>query len=333
VIVALDMNINQLRCFHAVVKAGTFSRAAETLHVSEPAVFVQVRSLERFIGFKLLEKFKKEQTPTEVGKLLYGYAEKIFVLVDEAMSTLNSLRDLKTGCLRIGATRAVCQYLMPQVISLFRDEYPLIRIHLDEGRSEELLQGVLSQHYEIAIIARVKYPDEVNAIPFTKDDVLVVVSPESKLLAHKTVSLEQLAAEPVICTDNGSAIRGAVEKAFARKGLKPEAVIEAANMEFIKRLVRQNRGFSFLSSVSVRDEIRRGELATLPLDDDNFSIYVDLVHVKGKILSPVASTFLNFLQENRNLTSLRKLIDTISRRGSARGNGGSGDHRRVRGPT
>ena len=190
---ALDVNINQLRCFHAVVKAGTFSRAAEALHVSEPAVFVQVRSLERFIGFKLLEKFKKDQMPTEVGKLLYDYAEKIFVLVDEAMNTLHGLRDLKTGCLRIGATRAVCQYLMPPVVTLFQDQYPLIRVNLDEGRSEELLQGVMLHRYEIAIIARLNYPDEVNAIPFTKDDVLLVVSPASKLLQKRSVSLEELA--------------------------------------------------------------------------------------------------------------------------------------------
>jgi DNA-binding transcriptional LysR family regulator len=321
------MNINQLRCFHAVVRTGTFSKAADELHVSEPAVFVQVRSLERFVGFKLLEKFKREQMPTEIGKMLDDYAERIFVLVEEAMNTIEGLRDLKAGCLRLGATRAVCQYLMPPVVSLFQDEYPLIKVHLDEGGSEELLRGVLRHGYEIAIIARMNYPDEVNAVPFTKDEVLLVVSPVSKLLRKGKISLQELAEEPVVCASSGTAIRTAIEKAFEKKGLKPQAVIEAPNIEFIKHLVKQDRGYSFLSSVCVRDEIRRGELATMPLDDDSFSLYVDMIHLKGKVLSPIASTFLSFLQARRNLSSLGRLTDTISRKASSGRNRSSGAHR------
>lgn len=325
----VDININQLKCFHAVAKTGRFSRAADELHVSQPAVFVQVRALEQFVGFKLLEKLHKEYVPTEGGKLLFEYADKIFALLDETMSVVQGLRDLKAGSLRVGAARAVCQYLMPPVISLFQDEYPLINIHLDEGPSEELLQGVLHNRYEIAIMARVDYPPNVNAIPFTKDEVLLVVSPKSDLLGKGSVSLEQLAQEPVICADKGTAMRTAIEKAFEKKGLKPQAIIEATNTEFIKHLVKQNRGYTFISRVSVRKEIKVGELATLPLENDNIFLYVDVIHVKGKILSPIASTFLNFLQANKNLNSIGKLTDTFSRKASAgRDQGSSGTKRK-----
>lgn len=310
----VDMNINQLRCFHAVAKTGRFSRAAEELHVSQPAVFVQVRALEKFVGFRLLEKLNKDYVPTEGGKLLFEYADKIFALLDQAMSTVQGLRDLKSGVLRIGAARAVCQYLMPPVISLFQDEYPLMNIHLDEGPSEELLQGVLHNRYEIAIMARVDYPPTVNAIPFTKDEVLLVVSPKSDLAQKGSISFEELAEEPVICADKGTAMRTAIEKAFERKGLKPQAVIEAANTDFIKHLVKQNRGYTFISRVSVRREIRNGELVAIPLDDESLYLHVDVIHVKGKMLSPVASTFLNFLQANKNLNSIGRLTDTISRK-------------------
>jgi DNA-binding transcriptional LysR family regulator len=320
----VDLNINQLRCFHAVVKTGRFSRAAEELHVSQPAIFVQVRALEQFVGFKLLEKLNKEQVPTEGGKLLFEYADKIFTLLSQAMSTVQGLRDLKSGVLRIGAARAVCQYLMPPVISLFQDEYPLMNIHLDEGPSEELLQGVLHNRYEIAIMARVDYPPTVNAMPFTKDEVLLVVSPKSDLAQKESITFEELAEEPVICADRGTAMRTAIERAFQKKGLKPQAVIEATNTEFIKHLVKQNRGYTFISRVSVRKEIRNGELVALPLKNDSLSLYVDVIHVKGKMLSPVASTFLNFLQANKNLNSIGKLTDTISRKVSAgRGRGSS----------
>lgn len=317
-----DMNVNQLRCFYAVAKTGRFSKAAEELHVSQPAVFVQVRALEKFVGFKLLEKLNKDQVPTEGGKLLFEYAEKIFALLDQAMSTVQGLRDLKAGVLRIGAARAVCQYLMPPVISLFQDEYPRMNVHLDEGPSEELLQGVLHNRYEIAIMARVDYPPNINVIPFTKDDVLLVVSPKSDLAKKGSVSFEELAQEPVICADKGTAMRTVIEKAFERKGFKPQAVIEAANTDFIKHLVKQNRGYTFISRVSVRREIKEGELVALRPDDDNLYLYVDVIHVRGKILSPVASTFLNFLQANKNLNSIGRLSDTFARKASAgRGQG------------
>jgi DNA-binding transcriptional LysR family regulator len=318
----VDININQLRCFHAVVRNGRFSKAADELHVSQPAVFVQVRALEQFVGFKLLEKLNKEHVPTEGGKLLFEYAEKIFALLDEAMNTVRGLRDLKAGSLRIGAARAVCQYLMPPVISLFQDEYPLLNIHLDEGPSEELLQGVLHNRYEIAIMARVNYPANINVIPFTKDEVLLVVSPKSELLQKGSVSFEQLAQEPVICADKGTAMRTVIEKAFEKKGLRPQAIIEATNTEFIKHLVKQNRGYTFISRVSVRKEIRNGELVALPLENDSLYLHVDVIHLRGKILSPVASTFLNFLQANKNLNSIGKLTDTFARKASAgRGKG------------
>ena len=113
-----------------------------------------------------------------------------------------------------------------------------------------------------------------------------------------------------------AALRSAIENAFEKNGLKPRAFIEAANVEFIKHLVKQNKGYSFLASVSVRDEIRKGELATMTLDEGKFSLHVDVIHLKEKTLSPAASTFLSFLQVNKNLNSIGKLTDAIARKAS-----------------
>jgi LysR family transcriptional regulator, transcriptional activator of the cysJI operon len=246
------------------------------------------------------------------------------------MSTVQGLRDLKAKVLRVGAARAVCQYLMPPVISLFQDEYPDVNIHLDEGPSEELLQGVLRNRYEIAIVARVNYPPNVNAIPFSKDEVLLVVSPKSDLIQEGKVTFERLAEEPVICADKGTALRMAIEKAFEKRGLMPQAIIEATNTEFIKHLVKQNRGYTFISRVSVRKEIRSGELVALPFENDSLSLNVDVIHVKGKIPSPVASTFLNFLQANRTLNSIGTLTDAFARRASVGSSHGSSRAKRKR---
>jgi len=315
---ALEINLSQLRCLYTTLKTGSFSKAADELCVSEPAVFVQVRTLERSIGFKLVEKLKKELIPTEVGKILYDYGERIFGLVEEATNTVRELRDLKGGYLRLGATTVICQYLMPSVISLFQDQYPRIKVHLDDGHSQELMEGVMRHKYEIAIVAEVQYPKEINAIPFSKDELWLVVSPDNQLLRKEKVSLQELTEEPVIFVDSRSAMRNAIQNAFEKKGLKPLATIEAGDVEFIKRLIRQGKGYSFLASICVRDEIRKGELATISLDQEQFSLDIDVIYLKEKVLSPAASAFLHFLQENRKTNKLGGLTDAMIRKASGR---------------
>jgi DNA-binding transcriptional LysR family regulator len=314
---ATELNLNQLRCLYAVVRTGSFSRAADDLCVSEPAVFVQVRSLERFVGFKLLEKHKKTLVPTESGRLLADYAQKIFGLVEEATSALEELRDLKTGHLRIGATRSVCQYLMPAVISVFQDQHPLVRVHLDEGRSMELVQGIVKRRYEIAILARVGYPDDIDATTISRDEVVLIVAPGSRLAKKEKVSFQELAKEPVVSSDSGSGVRNAIEVAFQKRGLLPIAAIEAASPEFIKCFVKQGKGYSFLASLTVRDELRRGELVAVPLEEGSFHLDIDVIRLKNRTLSPLAETLLDSLKEHSNANSLEKLTDAMNREATA----------------
>jgi DNA-binding transcriptional LysR family regulator len=309
------MNLNQLRAFHAVAKTGAFSKAAEELFVTEPAVFIQVRCLERYLGFKLFDKFGKDLRPTEVGRMLFEYAEKIFGLVQDANKAIKELQDLKSGELRIGSAKALAQYLMPVVVSSFQDFYPRIRILLSESSSDELVQGVLNHQFELAMVARVPYPDRINVIPFSKDEIIVVVSPESRLLEKEEVSLKELNDQPVICRDAGSATRFAVWSEFEKQGLKPSAIVEAGNTEFIKDMVKKDKGYSFLASICVRNEIKRRELSTVRLTGNGLILNIDIIHLKGRTLSPAATTFLNFLKESADLDDLGRTTDRIGDRG------------------
>jgi DNA-binding transcriptional LysR family regulator len=311
------MNLNQLRAFHAVAKTGAFSKAAEELFVTEPAVFIQVRCLERYLGFKLLDKFGKDLRPTEVGRMLFDYAEKIFGLVQDANKAIKELQDLKSGELRIGSAKALAQYLMPLVVSSFQDFFPRIKVLLSESSSDELVKGVLNHQFELAMVARVPYPDRVNVIPFSKDKVIVVVSPDSKLLRKKEISLEELNDQPVICRDAGSATRFAVWAEFEKQGLKPSAIVEAGNTEFIKDMVKKDKGYSFLASICVRSEIKHGDLATVHLKGGEFTLEIDIIHLKGKTLSPAAATFLDFLRESVDMEDLGRTADRIGNRGKA----------------
>ncbi|OPY64951.1 MAG: HTH-type transcriptional activator CmpR [Syntrophorhabdaceae bacterium PtaU1.Bin034] len=302
------MNLNQLRAFHSVVKTGTFSRAAENLFVTEPAVFIQVRSLERCLGFKLLDKSGKDLTLTETGKLLYEYAEKIFVLVDEADKAVKEIQEVKSGHLRVAAANTLAQYLMPMVISSFRDNYPRIHLHVDEGSSTEVVKGILAHRYEVAVVARVPYPDKINVLPLSRDEVLLITSPQSSLSLVSKCSLRDLDGQPMICKDIRSATGQAIWTELEKRNVKPSSIIEAGNTEFIKALVGDNKGVSFLAKLCVIDEIDRGELVAVPIEEGPFYLQIDAIHLKGKDLSPAASKFLHFLQQGDNPLNLEHLI-------------------------
>ncbi len=313
-----DMNLNQLRAFYTVIKRGTFSSAANELCVTEPAVFIQVRSLERQLGFTLLDRFGKELRPTEVGRLLYEYAEKIFTLVDEASIAVKELQDLKKGALRLGVTNTLAQHLMPFIISSFGDTYPNIAVRLNQGGSEELVQGIVDHRFELAIVARVPYSDRIHVIPFSKEEVAPVVSPQNRLAQKKHVTLEDLAEEPIICTSAGTGTKLLMQSTFEKRGLKPRAIIEAENREFIKHLVKEDRGYAFLGSLSVRDPVEKGELVILRLEGGKLTMDVDIIHLKGKTLSPAASMFLHFMQTYRDFENLTTIVDEIKKKTAIR---------------
>lgn len=312
------MNLNQLKAFYAVAKTGAFSKAAEELLVTDPAVFIQVRSLERYLGCKLLDKYGKDFLLTEIGRTLFSYAEEIFKIEEEADRAVVEIRSLRSGELRVGTTKAIAQYIMPQAISFFQDLYPRIKVVLSEGSSDELVKGVMNHQVELAFTARVPYPNSISTKPFSRDRIVVVVSPDSELLEKQEVSLQDLSRLPIICRDAGSATRLATSAAFRRVGLKPSSTIESGNTEFIKDMVRKNKGYSLLASICVRTEIRQGCLGEVRLKDRELTLDIDVIHRKGKTLSPPASTFVKSLKECCDPADLARTADMVGERGKTK---------------
>ncbi len=306
------LNLNQLRAFYSVVKTGTFSKAAEELFVTEPAVFIQVRSLERCLGFKLLDKFGKDITLTGNGKLLYEYADKIFRLVDETESAIKEVIALKSGDLRVGTANSLAQYLMPIIITAFQEHHPKIQVHLHEASSTELVKGVLAHDYEAAIVARVTYPDKIESIPLSREEIVLIASPLYKLVSKGTCTFGDLNGSPMICRDIGSATRQAVWHEFERRNIKPSAIIEAGNTEFIKSLVRNDKGIAFLAKICVMKEVEQGVLTIIKLEEGPFFLDIDMIHVKGKTLSPTASAFLQFLQKTSSVENLGSFVQEMT---------------------
>ncbi len=311
----MNINLNQLRAFYAVAKHGTFSRAAKELFVTEPAVFVQVRTLERVLGFKLLDKFGKELRTTEVGSLLYGYAEKIFGLVEEAEKSIREVGALEKGELRVGATNALAQYLLPIVLPAFNAKHPKIQLCVEEAGSTQLVNGIVGRDYELAIVARVAYPDTIEAIPLSRDEIVLIASPKNDLTTRTRCSIKELQRHPMICRDMRSATRLAVWREFEKRNIKPSAIIEAGNTELIKQLVASGRGVCLLPHVCVTREVERKELAIVAVDEGPFFLDIDAVHLKDRTLSPAARMFLHFLKQTTGAEDLNRCVHAMGKKG------------------
>lgn len=311
----MNINLNQLKAFFAAARAGTFSKAADELFVTEPAVFVQVRSLERYLGFKLLHKFGKDLKLTENGKLLYSYAEQIFRLVDEAERAMQDVGTLEKGELRVGTTNALAEYLLPIILPVFNTSHPGIQLYVEVESSSQLVKGILDHNYEIAIVARVPYPEAVQQIPLIREEIVLITSPNSDLASRSGCSLLELSKYPMIGREKRSATRQMVYHEFDKQSIAPSVMIEAGNTELIKNLVITGRGASLLAKVFVKKEVERGRLVIIPVDEGPFFLEIDVIHLKGRSLSPAAETFVQFLGQTANAENLDHFVNAMTQEG------------------
>lgn len=293
------LNLNQLRIFYHAAKHLNFTRAAGALFISQPAVTAQVKSFEAFCNLKLFKKRGRKIYLTDEGQALFEYADKIFKYEKEIEGAIEDMRDLKRGILRLGTTKAYARYFMPSMITNFHKAYPDIKINLDEGSSADMIHSLLDFKNDVAVIAKaVDHPD-VTFIPFSQEEMVVIIAPDHPFAEKSKISFEELAREPFIMKENGSGTRKRVEELFSRLKVEPNILMETSNTEFIKQLVQRGEGVSFLVSEAVAAELLEGKLATVPLKGPKQFLDVSIAYLKSQILSPSAKAFVDTLRRLR----------------------------------
>ncbi len=293
------LNFNQFRIFYHAAKHRNFTRAAEALFISQPAVTAQIKALEEYCGLKLFKKRGRKNWLTDEGNTLFEYAKTIFAMEKDVENTIEDMRKLKRGVLRIGTTKAYARYFMPLMLSSFHHQYPKIKLELNEGSSREMILSLLEFKNEIAIIAKTGDISGVRYIPFSQEEMVVVVAPDDHLIQKRAIDFEALADEPFIMKDKGSGTRNLVDNLFARCRRTPDILMEVGNSEFIKQLVQRGDGVSFLVRESVAEELANGDLAAVPLKGEKIYLDVSIAFLEGQHLSPPAQAFLNTLERLR----------------------------------
>jgi len=298
----LYASLNSLLVFHEVAKRRSFSKAAEELFISQPAVTKHIKELERKVGMGLIQRRRGGFALTEAGKILFKYTHKISSHLMDIENLLEDLKKDHQGILKIGTTESYSKGLMPKLLSGFQASCPFMKIALDVGNSEEIEKSLLVYKNDLVLIAVTKKTSRFESIPFLKEELVLIVSPNHPLVKGKTVSLKELERYPLIIRAKGSTTRRIILQAFKEVGIHPSLLIEAGSSEFIKQWVSEGKGVSIIVKRTVEDEEKRGIIKTIPLLEKLY-LQVAFLYLKEEKSNPAIKTFVNFI-ENQG----RKLI-------------------------
>ena len=300
-----DLNLKQLKVFYYVAERLSFTQAARELFITQPAVTKQIDALEQQCETRLFVRERQGLALTEAGSVLFSYVEKIMRLASEAEQAVSNLKMTPYGVLRLGTTKTFARYLMPPFILQFHEAFPKIRIQLDEGSSQEMAASVLSGHNDLAVVGRIPYEAGLETVPFPSqacDQLAIVVAPSHPLAGRADVALEEIREEPLLLREKGSGVRRLVLEQFEAQGIRPNILLEAGNVDFIKELVRRNAGIGILGLMSLQRELREGTLVAIPIRSEGFTIFIDLVLAREGYRPMAARSFLEFLLPKNDMS-------------------------------
>jgi DNA-binding transcriptional LysR family regulator len=291
------INFNQLRIFYQTAKYQSCSVAAQKLFITQPAVTAQIKAFDDSCNLRLFKKKGRKIYLTDEGKTLFEYAKKVFEYEKEIEDAIEDMKELKKGVLRLGTTKTYARAYMPIFISKYRQSYPNIRIYLNEGSSLEMTNSVFDFKNELVIVAKVEENPQIRFIPLCQEEIVVLLPPDHDIAKKKSVTLSELAKEPIIMKERGSGTRKCLNETFAQKDLVPNILMETNNTDFIKQLVHRGDGISFLVKAAVLKELENRELVTIPIEDCQIITDVNIAYLKNQHLSTPAQAFLGILED------------------------------------
>lgn len=299
------MNLTQLRAFEAVARTGSFSRAAEALAVTQPAVTMQIRELERDCGVQLFERIRRAPRLTEPGRVLQDYARRIFSLLDEARVRLEGARALTTGHLRIVAGPTGASYAAG-FVAAFHDRYPGIRVALSVDTSGRVAERVATLADDIGLLGEEQRDARLARVAFCDDPLVVITAPGHPWARRRSVSVRALAEVALITREAGSTTRVFVEARLGAAARRLRIGMELGSNDAIKRAVELGTGVAIVSREIVRSEVRAGTLRVLGIREPGFVHRIDLVYHKDRAEAALIAAV-------RELAPLRKVRDTARR--------------------
>ena len=286
--------LRQLDILEAVARCGNFSRASAELHLTQPAVSMQIKQLESTLGLPLFEQIGKQIQLTEAGREALRASRTIGRELINLEHTLAGMQGLKGGTLTVSVA-STASYFTARLMALFREKHPDVRVSLNVLNRETLLQHLAENSIDLALMGQPPEGHDLEAQPFMDNPLVVIAAPTHPLADRPRIPLKRLAEESFVGREQGSGTRGAAEKFFAEHGLSLVAAMEMNKNEAIKQAVEAGLGVGVVSLHTVQAELSARRLCVLDVQGFPLRRQWYLVQRRGKRLSPAAQAFVQFV--------------------------------------
>lgn len=294
------MRLTQLRSFYAVARMGSFTGAAEHLHVSQPTITTQVKFLEESYNVELFHRRGRRVQLTQVGEQLMQLAQQIFTLESDAVSLLNDAGELRSGQLRVAA---VGPYHVTRMLADFAQHYPGIKVSVSTGNSQDVLDRLLDYRADVGVLAQIVRDDRFLSVPFSQHPVGIFTSSTHRFARRRSIRLAELQGERMVMREPGSTTRKALELALERARVQPEVVMEISSREVIREAVLQGIGIAAVSTV---EYVPGPGLHLVTISDSDLFTYAHVL----------------CLAERRSMRMVSAFFDTLTPAVEARRRGG-----------
>jgi DNA-binding transcriptional LysR family regulator len=294
------MDTRQLAAFCAVVERRSFSQAADRLGVTQPAVSLQVRALEKRLGTQLLDRSGRRVEPTEAGWRLYRGAQRMLTLEDQLLAEVAASGEgALAGDLVLGASTGPAAVAIPVALAEFQRQNPDVRIYLTVSDTHSVVERVAARGLELGIVGAARRHRGVRFEPFFSDQV-ILACPQGHAFAGRTVSLDELRDETLILMQDGAGVRQVVEDALRRQGVKLRDLdvrLELGLQESVRRAVEAGYGVTFISRTAVEADLAGGRLAEARVEGLDVTREISLASATGRARTRVADAFVAFARE------------------------------------
>jgi DNA-binding transcriptional LysR family regulator len=294
------MDTRQLAAFCAVVERRSFSQAADQMGVTQPAISLQIRSLEKRLGVQLVDRSGRRVEPTEAGRRLYRSAQRLLALEEQLLAELGEEAEGElTGRLELGASTGPGGNVIPIALAEFQQAHPGVEVALSVSDTQRVIEQVARREVELGVVGAVRRQRGVTFEPFFRDEVVLAV-PRGHRFAGRTVTLAELTEEPLILMQEGAGVRQVIEDELREAGVRPRDLdvrLELGLQESARSAVLHGYGVTFISRSAIEADVAAGTIAIASVEGLEPSREISLVRAAGRAETRVAQAFVDFARK------------------------------------
>ncbi len=294
------MDLDYLTTFLEIAKQGSFSRAGQKLFRSQPAVSAQIRQLEEEYGQKLFDRVGKSMKLTAAGEVLLGYAGRLVTLKNDSLRAVADQSSAPRGTLAVGANEATCLYVLPDVFAEFHRRFPSVQISVYRNFSRKVIEKVEDGALDVGIVTLPVKSPSLKIHSIFRDRLMLMVSPKNPLARHKTVTVAEIADQPLIFPKTGFT-RQLLDKLFRPYRSQLRVTMELPSVGMIKRFVAAGLGVSLISESFARDEVRAGDVKLVAISDVELWRELGLIYRRDRTLPRSAAAFVSLIRHSASL--------------------------------